>query len=394
MSDSTISRDLRKREFPPLFGRITLFLLTAGVAVLLGAYLLDARRSAFNNIVLFLFMASLAGGSVFLVALEYIGGAVWSVPMRRVNEFLAGLTPVVPLLALPLLFHLPDVFPWSRPEVVSGDHLLQLKSPYLNASFFVIRFVAVFALWNIFSYFFVRNSNRQDVTKDQRLTTVNIRLAAVFLPVFAITLSITAIDWAMSLEPTWYSTILGVYYFSGTVLGAVALTTYVVVRLHENGFLPDLRRDHFYSLGALMFAFVNFWAYIAFSQFLLIWYANLPEETFWFMNRWRDGWEYVSVLLIVVHFAVPYIVLLPQEAKMDLRKLKFMAVWILFAHLLDIYWLVMPTYSRSVPLSWMELAYPILGVGLIMAVLMYKVKRFNLVPVGDPKLARGLSFRL
>jgi hypothetical protein len=240
----------------------------------------------------------------------------------------------------------------------------------------------------------VRNSTRQDITRDPRLTTINIRLAAVFLPVFAVTLTVTAVDWAMSLETHWYSTILGVYYFAGTVLAAVAAATYVIVKFHENGYLPALVRDHFYSLGALMFAFVNFWAYIAFSQFLLIWYANLPEETFWFMNRWRNGWQYVSVLLIVVHFAVPYFALLTQESKMDLRRLKIVSLWILFAHLLDLYWLIMPSYSTTVPFSWMEIVYPVVGVGLVLVLLSYKVSRTNLVPLGDPKLRRGLEFRL
>ena len=394
MSETLFSVESLKKELPAKFTRLAWILVILGVLVLIGAYALDARRSAFNNVVLFLFMASLAGGSLFLVALEYIGGAVWSVPMRRVNEFLAGLTPVVPFLAIPLFFHMHDLFHWSHLEAVSSDHLLQSKSSYLNVNFFVIRFAAVFALWNIFYFLFIRNSNRQDVSRDQHLTTMNIRLAAIFLPVFAITLSVTAVDWAMSLEPHWYSTILGVYYFAGTALAAVAVATYVAVRFHENGYLPKLQRDHFYSLGALMFAFVNFWAYIAFSQFLLIWYANLPEETFWFISRWKDGWEYVSVLLIIVHFVVPYFALLPQDAKMDPGRLKFMAIWILFAHLLDMYWLVMPTYGRSVPVSWMEIVYPVLGIGLVMAVLSYRVKRNNLVPVGDPKLQRGLSFRL
>jgi hypothetical protein len=143
-----------------------------------------------------------------------------------------------------------------------------------------------------------------------------------------------------------------------------------------------------------MFGFVNFWAYIAFSQFLLIWYANLPEETDWFIKRWTGGWEYVSIVLIIVHFVVPYFALLMQDAKMDPKRLKLMAIWILFAHLLDMYWLVMPSYGEGVPLSWMEIGFPVLLVGLAMVVLTFKVKNNSLVPVGDPKLQRGLGFRL
>jgi hypothetical protein len=209
-----------------------------------------------------------------------------------------------------------------------------------------------------------------------------------------VTLTVTIIDWGMSLEPHWFSTILGVYYFAGTVLAAVAAATVAVVYLLEAGYFPELRGDHLYSLGALMFAFVNFWAYIAFSQFLLIWYSNMPEETVWFMKRWQNGWEIVSVLLIVVHFAVPYFVLLPQEAKKNLKTLKIMGIWLLVAHLLDIYWLVMPTYAETVSIGWMELGVPLVVVGLSIVVLAWNMSRHNLVPLKDPKLERALQFRL
>jgi hypothetical protein len=383
-----------RRELPARVTRLAWILFLLGVVLYVAGYSLDVKRSALNNIVGFMFLASLASGSVFLVALEYLAGAVWSVPLRRVGEFLSGLMPFVPLLAIPLLFHMQDVFEWTHPATVASDTVLASKSSYLNVGFFIARFVGVFLVLNLFYYFFTRNSKKQDVTRDPKLTTINVRLAAVFMPIFAFVLSIIAIDWAMSLEAHWYSTIFGVYYFAGTVLAGLAAATYIIVRFHENGFLPNLRRDHFYSLGALLFAFINFWAYIAFSQFLLIWYANLPEETFWFLRRWQHGWEYVSILLIIVHFAVPYFALLTQDSKMDPKRLKLMSIWILFAHLLDVYWLVMPSYGDGVPLSWMEIGFPILIVGLVMIVLSFKLKRNNLVPVGDPKLERGLSFRL
>lgn len=389
-----VSAEGWRKELPASVTRLGWILLIAGVAIAALGYIVDARRMAFDNIIGYLFLASVAAGSVFLVALEYIGGAVWSVPTRRVNEFLGALVLLLPLIALPMFFHLHDVYHWTHEEVVAADKLLAGKSPYLNVNFFILRFVLIFVIWSLFHLLFTRNSTKQDTTKDQKLTTINIRLAAVFMPVFAISLTLTAVDWAMSLEPHWSSTIFGVYYFSGTVLAALSAATYIIIKLHEYGYLPKLQRDSFYSLGALMFAFINFWAYIAFSQFLLIWYADLPEETVWFMSRWKNGWEYVSILLIVVHFAIPYFALLTQDSKMDLKRLKLMAIWILFAHLLDLYWLVMPTYSENVSFSWTEFGFPILLVGLVMVVLSFKMKRNNLVPVGDPKLARGLSFRL
>jgi hypothetical protein len=393
MSTTAIPENV-KRPMPPSVVHLGWFLLAGGLIVFLGAYVTDARRAAFDNVILLLFLASLAAGSLFLVALEHLAGAVWSTPMRRLIEFLAGLTPLLPLVGLPLLFHLHDLFHWTHAEVVAGDQILQGKTAYLNVPFFVLRFFAVCLTWLLFFWLFTRNSLKQDRTGDQKLTTRNARLAAAFLPVFAITLTVTAVDWGMSLEPHWFSTIFGVYYFAGTALAAVALATLVVVYLLDAGYLPPLRGDNLYSLGALMFAFVNFWAYIAFSQFLLLWYANLPEETFWFMHRWEHGWQVVSISLIVVHFAVPYFALLPQEAKMDRKRLKIMAIWILAARLVDLYWLIMPSFGDSVTLGWQELGIPLVATGLVIVVLAWKMQRHNLVPVGDPKLSRGLDFRL
>ena len=381
-----------RKPMPERTSRLGWILFVLGVVAALATYAVDPRRGAFDNLILFLAIVSLAVGSLFFVALEYIAGAVWSVPLRRVNEFLAGLVPLTPVLAIPLFFQLHELFDWSH--ATAADPVLASKSSYLNIEFLVIRFVVVSAIWILFYLVFTRNSTRQDVTRESKLTTWNIRLSALFMPVFAVTITIIAVDWAMSLEAHWYSTIFGVYYFSASVLAAIAAATLVVILMQEGGYLPWLRRDHLYSLGALMFAFVNFWAYIAFSQFLLIWYANLPEETFWFMRRWQHGWEYVSVLLIIVHFAVPYFALLSQDSKMDPKRLKFIAIWILAAHLLDVYWLVMPTYSETVSVGWMELSIPLIIAGAGITVFSYKMRRENLVPVGDPKLERGLSFRL
>jgi hypothetical protein len=394
MNGQSSSTEYLKKPLPAMISNIGWGLLLVGAVCYVVGYLVDERHAAFVHVVNFLFLTSIGIGALFLIALEYIAGAVWSVPMRRVNEFLAALIPLAALMAVPLFFHLNNLYPWVNTDAVAHDTVLKMKEPYLNINFFTIRFVVIFGMWILFYYLFTRNSQRQDIDKKQNHTRFNIGLAAAFMPIFAIGLTLIAIDWAMSLEPHWYSTIYGVYYFSGTVLAGVSAATYIIVKLYEQGYLPQLRRDHFYSLGTLMFVFVNFWAYIAFSQFLLIWYANLPEETTWFIARWKNGWEYISVLLIVVHFAVPYFMLLSQDSKMDLKRLKFMSVWLLFAHLLDLYWLVMPSFSVSPVLSWMEISFPLLIMGFVCVVFVWKMKRQNLIPVGDPKLGRGLDFRL
>lgn len=394
MSTTTHIPATPSKSLPSSIDRMGLGLLSAGVLLVIAAFILQPVRASFDAVILYLFMVGIGVGAIFLVALEHITGAVWSVPMRRIPEFLSGIAPFLVLLVLPLFLHLHDLFHWTHEEAVQADAVLSGKSAYLNVQFFSLRTASFLAIWIIFGMLFVRNSTKQDVTREPSLTRSSVRLAAAFLPLFAITLTFTAFDWAMSLEAHWFSTIYGVYFFSGTVLAALAATTLIVVLMHENGHLPGLRRDHFYSLGALMFGFVNFWAYIAFSQFLLIWYANLPEETYWFMARWENGWQIVSVLLIIAQFAVPYIVLLPQEAKMDLRRLKIMAIWLLVARLIDLFWLVMPSHSPNLSLSWTELGFPLVGVGIVMLLISWKSKRYNLVPIGDPKLQRGLDFHL
>ncbi|MGE5400643.1 MAG: quinol:cytochrome C oxidoreductase [Ignavibacteriales bacterium] len=382
-------------ELPPRVNLLGWGLLAIGILMILFSYYVDRTRSSFNILITFMFLMSIGLGSLFLVALEYVAGAVWSTPVRRISEFLSTILFSLPILAIPLYFSMHELFHWSHTADVQQDPVLLSKAPYLNINFFVIRTLVCFAIWLGFYVLIIRNSKRQDELKDQGLTTKNIRISAVFMPVFAITISLAAIDWMMSLEPHWVSTIFGVYYFSGTILAALASATIVIVLLKQKGYFPHILKDHLYSLGALLFAFTNFWAYIAFSQYLLIWYANVPEETFWFLLRWQGSWKIVSIVLIVVHFLVPYFGLLSQPAKMNPRRLLIMSVWILFAHLLDLYWLVMPTFSKKgVVLGWMEFAFPIAAVGLIIILFSLKLKNNNIIPIGDPKLQRGLDFRL
>jgi hypothetical protein len=394
MSHSTISLDGLRRSLPEKTVRLGWLLLLGGLAFIVAGYMIDPVRSAFMHNVLFLYLTSLAAGGLFLVALEYVTGAVWSVPMRRISEYLAVLVPVAAVVGIPLFLSLHDLFHWTHEEAVAADKVLQSKAPYLNVDFFTIRYVVFFALLAFFAWLFLRNSGKQDATKDQKLTTANVKLAAGFLPLFAIIVTFIAVDWAMSLEPHWFSTIYGVYYFSGTVVAVLAAVTIIALQFMDAKILPALRRDHLYSLGALMFAFLNFWAYIAFSQFMLIWYANLPEETFWFIMRWENGWQYFSVALILLRFAVPYLVLLPQDAKMDPKRLKFSAIWLLVAHFADLVWLVLPTHSKTLSLSWFDIGYPAVLVGIVIVLLSIMVKRRNPVPVGDPKLERALDFHL
>lgn len=388
----------QKKELPANLYKIGILLFIVGTVLSLVAFFVDQERAIFNYLVTYMMIVSIGLGSLFLIALEYIAGADWSTPIRRVPEFFATLLPVLLVLVIPILVFNHDLFHWAHKEAVEQDKILQSKAPYLNQSFFIIRTFVFIGLWVLFFWVMTKNSRKQDETKDQTLTTKNIRFSAVFILIFAVSITFTAIDFMMSLQPHWFSTIYGVYYFAGTVVASLAAITLAVVYLKEKGyFSPWMTDDHLFSLGALMFAFINFWAYIAFSQFMLIWYADLPEETFWYLTRWSGGWIFFSLLLIVVHFLVPYFALLTQPSKKNPKRLKFIAIWLLFAHLLDIFWLVIPnmeSMNKGYFFSWIDLVFPIAGIGLVIIVFVYAAKKANLIPVGDPKLKRGMDFHL
>lgn len=393
---SNVQIEYTKKEIPKKVQSIGLALFAFGLVLVIAGYLTDSTRTSFNNIIALMFLTSIGVGSLFLVAIEYLGGAVWSVPFRRSAEFFTAVIFVLPIVLIPLLFNIGHLFHWMHPEVVEADKILRDKAPYLNTNFFIIRALFFLLIWTLFAFLLIRNSTKQDKSGDQLLTKSNIKISAIFIPFFAITITFTSIDWMMSLEPHWFSTIFGVYYFSGTVLASLAAVTIAGVLLNKNGFLvKGIKEDHFYSLGALLFAFTNFWAYIAFSQFMLIWYANLPEETVWFLARWEGSWKVVSVGIIFIRFAVPYFALLSQPSKMNPNRLLFASAWILFAHLYDIYWLVMPTFSKTgAVFGWIEIGFPLLVVGLIIIVFVNRANKFNAIPIGDPKLKRGIDFKL
>jgi MFS family permease len=396
MNSSDKAVEFKQKDLPLSVNKIGWILFGLGLLLSVLAFIFDKQRSSFNLLIIFMFLMSIGVGSLFLVALEYVAGAVWSTPFRRISEFLSSIILILPVFTILLLFNMHDLYHWIHTDAVQGDQLLQAKSPYLNFNFFIIRTILFFGFWLLFYWLLTKNSKLQDSNKDQSLTTKNIKISAVFMPVFAITITFSSIDWMMSLEPHWYSTIYGVYYFSGTILAALAALTIIVVLLKENGYLhQSLAKDSYYSLGALLFAFINFWSYIAFSQFMLIWYANIPEETVWMLARWQGSWKYISLGLIIIHFIVPYAALVSQPSKMNPTRLLWVSVWILFAHLFDLYWLIMPTFSSTgAVFSWVEIAFPILAVGSVILLFYYKAKRSSIIPIGDPKLKRGLNFRL
>lgn len=400
MSNHENKINYTRKDLPKGFLKFGIPLLVIGIIAAFIAYQVDPIRASFNNIISLLLIVSVGMGAIFLVALEHIAGAVWSVPFRRIAEHQGFIFLATPLLALPILFNMHQIYEWTHIHVVMNDPILYQKSPYLNTGFFYARSIGIFLVMSIFLFVYLRNSTKQDTTHSNKTTKINALISAAFMPIFAISITMVAIDYAMSLEPHWFSTIFGVYYFAGTFATAMAVLTLITLKLKSNGnLLKEINGNHYYSMGGLMFAFTAFWMYMAFSQYMLIWYANVPEETFWFLPRMKDGWEYLSIALIFIKFIIPFGLLLNRNSKMNPSRLKLASFWIIGAHIYDMYWLVMPTYNRmsgtkGPVFGWIELGFIALSAGIILVFYYLVANKKNNIPIGDPKLSRALDFRI
>ena len=340
------------------------------------------------------YFVTLGAGALFFVLLHHLTRAGWSVVVRRQAEAITGALPVLALLGVPLAFGLHSLYHWSHAEAVAADPVLQHKAPWLNPGFFLLRAALYLMIWSALAWWFARQSRRQDEMGALVLTRKMQSASAPGMMVFAITFSLAAFDWIMSLEPHWYSTVFGVYVFAGAAIGTFALLIVTSLLLERGGTLSGIvTADHFHDLGKLLLAFVVFWAYIAFSQFMLIWYANMPEETFWFAERWTDGWRPWSIALALAHFVVPFFFLLLRDVKRHRVGLWVAALWMLAVHWLDLYWLATPGHSPEGPhLHWAAVT-SFLGVGcLFAAAVAWSLRQRALVPVNDPRLAESLAF--
>lgn len=344
-------------------------------------------------LVAWLFFLTLALGSLVFVLIQFATRAGWSVTVRRLAEHVMGTLPGLALLGLPLAWGVHDLYHWTHPEAVAADPVLQGKRPYLNEGFFLLRSLVYLASWSAMAWWFRRQSLRQDELGQPDLTRRLQTLSPLGLIWFALTLTFASFDWIMSLDPHWYSTIFGVYVFAGAFLSALAFLIVLALFLQSAGLVSHLvTTEHYHDLGKLLFGFVVFWAYIAFSQFMLIWYGNIPEETAWYWHRLHHGWGSVSVLLAVGHFVLPFFFLLPRSVKRRWSTLLAAALWVLLMHYVDLFWLVVPSLHQDFQVGLVYL-WTLLGVGgIFLAVLGWLMRRRALVPARDPRLEEALSF--
>jgi hypothetical protein len=281
------------------------------------------------------------------------------------------------------------------PDELIEERVIRGKSPYLNVGFFTGRAIFYFIVWAFLGLKLFRFSTKQDESRDPKLTVSAQRFSPPAMIFFALTLTFAAFDWIMSLQPGWYSTIFGVYIFAGSVVAIHATIIVTTLALRSTGILTKaINTEHYHDLGKLLFGFLVFWAYIGFSQFMLIWYAALPEEVTFFHMRWDNGpWKLVSTGLILLHFAVPFFLLISRNTKRKMFTLALGASWLIAMHALDIYWLVMPNYGQAdFSVHWLDLAC-FLGVGgVYLSAVFYGMLGYPLIPIGDPRLPRALHF--
>jgi hypothetical protein len=301
--------------------------------------------------------------------------------------------PLAFLLVLPVFAGIHSLYEWSH-ESAAKDAILSAKLGYLNEKWFMLRGLIAIGLWSVFALRLYTISRRQDDSGSIEYTKAAAKWSAPGTVVLFLTASMAAFDWIMSLEPHWFSTMYGVYFLAGGAVGFMAILIAVVLGLRSAGYLTQsVREEHYHDLGKWLFALTTFWAYVTFSQYMLIWYGNLPEETFWFHKRFQGSWAAFGPILVFGHFIVPFFTLLPRASKRNLKLLGFFAGWMMLMHFCDLYWQIMPVlHPKGVALHWMDAA-AWLAVGSAYGLVFWQgLKEKPLVPVGDPRLEQCLAF--
>jgi hypothetical protein len=376
-------------------------LIAAGVGLVIcviGA-LVDRDQFFRAWLVAFLFVLGITLGSMVLVMLQHLTGGAWGLVLRRPLESATRCLPLVALLFIPVAIGVSHIYAWAQPEWQDTFRKIHpnevfSKADFLSPNFFLGRAVLYFVIWLVLIFFLNRWSREQDRTSDPRLPKRLRRLSAPGLGIYGATITFAAIDWIMSLQPDWYSTIFGVILGVGQVLSAFAFCIALLVLLAQYPPLRDvILPNHLRDLGNLMLAFVMLWAYMSFSQFLLIWAGNLTEEIPFYLYRGQGGWQWVAGALALFQFALPFILLLSRDVKTGRGRLVGVALLVLGMRIVDLYWLVAPAPSTSggapVPLTipWIEVGAVLLLGGLWLLFYLWQLQREPLLPVGDPFLA-------
>ena len=343
-------------------------------------------------LVAYTFWMGVVLGSMALLMVQHLSGGVWGIVLRRPFEAAVRTIPFMALLFIPILFGMHSLYHWTHADAVANDPILQIKSLYLNVPFFYARQAFYFIVWGILGYLLTTWSAEHDRTGDPKLLDKLGTLSGGGLVVYFLTVTFAMVDWTMSVNPHWFSTIWGLLYIGGQGLSAFAFGICVLVMLSQTAPLNRvLTTHHFHDLGKFLFAFLMLWAYLSFSQFLIIWSANIPEEIPHYLNRWENSYKYLSVFIIVGHFIVPYALLLSRDLKKNIGKLRIIATWILVARVADYYWHVVPDLHKDgLSITLLDVGLPLALGGIFISLFVSQLGGRSLLPINDPALDKAL----
>jgi hypothetical protein len=324
-------------------------------------------------------------GSMAILMLRHLTKGGWGMIIRRILGAAMRTLPLLAVLFVPILFGLRSLYPWANPgEIAKSEHLRQITQSYLTVHGFMVRAVIYLAIWNVLSFFLTKWSREQDHPGARDNSGRFKALSGPGLILYGFTISFAAIDWVMSIDPSWISTIYGLSFLIGQLLSALCFAVVVERILFRYKPMSDLlKAEYVHDHGKFMLAFIMVWAYFAFSQWLIIWAGNLPEEITWYMRRLNGGWGYVGLFLVIFHFAVPFVFLLSRSFKRDVTRLVWLAVWLLLMRYVDLFWMVEPNFSKTLSVTWADVVVPVAMGGLWLAYFFRNLNSMPLVPAYD-----------
>jgi hypothetical protein len=377
------------------FQRLALIVGAVFTLVFLVGFLLDRRQFFQSYLFAFAFWTGISVGSLALLMLTHLTGGGWGFVIRRVLEAATRTLPLVTVLFIPVVFGAHWVYRWTDEQVLAENPVLREKARYLNLSFFTARAAIYLAIWLTLAFFLNRWSLGQDRTADRQFTKRMRMISGPGMVLIVFTVTFASIDWFMSLDPEWSSTIYGFLFVAAWSLSALAFVVAAMAALvKEEPMSNVVAHLHFHDLGKLLLALVMLWAYFAFSQFLIIWSGNLPEEIRWYLPRTHGTWGAIALAVVVLHFAFPFLFLLSRSLKRNAGKLVIVAVLILVMRLIDLFWMIAPNFTgEHFHISWMDLVAPIAMGGLWLGVFAWGLTGRPLVAINDPLYETALEQR-
>jgi hypothetical protein len=394
VSTATVTSETYTPSGSPLPGMKQFGMIAGVLGVVLavaGFFMSGIDRFFQAYLVAYTFWMGVVLGSLALLMVQHLSGGVWGIVLRRPFEAVVRTLPFMAVLFLPIAFGMHSLYEWTHAEAAT-DPVIQAKALYLNTPFFLARQAFYFIVWTTIGTLLSRWSAEHDRTGDPGLLDKMSRLSGAGLLIYGLTVTFAMVDWTMSVNPHWFSTIWGMLYAGGQGLSAFAFGIIVLLMLAQTAPLNKvITSHHFHDLGKLLFAFLMLWAYLSFSQFLIIWSANLPEEIPHYLDRWDNSWKYLSVFIVVGHFMLPYALLLSRDLKRNMGKLRIIATWILCARVADYYWHVAPEFHKDgFNFSLLDIALPLAIGGIFISMFVSQLGRRSLLPVNDPDLDKAL----